>query len=174
LKCPAFLKLIFRFNIQLFSDFLISLSAGNEEFTILSCVELVKFNEDILDDRDLIKIFKAISSLLQLKDLFQTIRFEILLGIPQLSIEDSNFYYKYPSFGYHKLKNEFDDLNEYRGTMASKETCSFLKKIFLLKGYQGEAIACELFLTILESATNNPELLKYLVCLPSQEPCYEE
>jgi len=128
--------------------------------------------ESYSDDKEVIKVFKAIAPLLKVKDEYQIIRFEILFGIQQLSFETSSITNKYPSFGYHKLRNEFDKWVEFRGAMGNNYTCSFIRKIFSIRGQQ--SVACDLFLSILDAAVVNQELLKYLVGLSCQECCYQE
>jgi len=171
LKSQAFLKQIFKSNIKLFSEFLITLSKDNEEFTIISCTELTSLVEDLVDDKDLLIIYKAIIGILKLKDAYQIIRFEILFGIPQLTMENLNYVYKAPLFGYHNLKDPFGKLIDYRGTYSNKDNCGLLKKLMSLRINH---LICDLLLSILDSASDNPELLKYLVNLPAQEPCHKE
>ena len=172
LKSPEFLKNIYKVNISLFSEFLVVLSKNDEVFTNQSCYELTKLVASRYNEREILNIYKAVNSILLLKDSYQKIRFEILLGIEQLTFTDSNYKYNFPSFGFHNLKNHFEPHIEYRGTMANDESCCFLKKILNLRGQP--SLVCELFLLMLETASNSPELLKYLVCCLSQEPCNKE
>ena len=173
LKSPLFLKIIFKNNIKLFSEFLISLSKNTEEFTIISCIELTKLIKD-QDEKELLKIYKAITPLLQLNDSLQLTRFEILLGIPQLTCDDSTEKFRFPRFGYHSLFDEFGKLLTYRGTMHnSNDNCGFIERLHYLKGGY-TILMCELFLAMLESAVSSKELLKYYTSLCSQEPCNKE
>ncbi len=129
----------------------------------------------------LITLFKNIIPIFELKDNYQIVRFESIIGIPQLILENSNF-------GYQKLMNEFSNLIDFRGTISNNDTCCFLKKIFDLKNYLKisrdyveertihsiSSLIMELFLTMIGAATKNQELLKYIALMPSQEPCHEE
>lgn len=169
LKSTSFLKIIFKNNDKIFSELLYNLNKDNEDFTIQSCIEITKYVEDlaVYDDKEILKLFKAIIPILGLKDKFQMQRFEILLGVQQFSFEDSNYRYCFPSFGYHKIGDDNAKLFEFRGTYMNRSTCSFVKKLFSLKNR--DSITCELFLCMLEAASENNELLKYMKLLGSEE-----
>ncbi len=168
---------------------MIKLSKDNEEFTVKSCFEITEKIENMNRDKSVIGLFKALIPVLQLKDKYQILRFEIILGVPQVKMFDPSSTYKFSTFGYHKLKNEFDNLFEYRGTFSNKNTCSILQKLFVFKDqlsipktyYSIEkeekdvySVLMELFLTVLDTASKNPELLKFLAYLPSTEACHDE
>ena len=173
LKHPAFLKFVYKSYPKMFTNFLTGLSYEEEEFTFMSCKELIKIMDDIPnDDVELLKLFEAIFILLQVNDGYQLMRFEILIGFPQLIVsEPITPNYPFPSFSYHKIKDIDTKFIDYRGLFNNSNTSCLMKKI-----YSGlnPTLFIELFLQLLNSCTNNQSLLKYIFNMPHDTCRYDE
>jgi ubiquitin C-terminal hydrolase len=173
LKNPNFLKFIFKNCDRVFSALLLNLNYEDEEFTLQSCVEITKYIDEIyaFNGGDFVKLFYSIIPLLNLKDSLQRTRFEIIMGIPQIMIEESSGKSPFPYIGYHNLSDERSKLIDHKGTINLRNMCSVVKKMYLLKSK--DTISVQIFLAILEACTENRELLKYIRKMPAEEPLFE-
>ena len=171
IKHSNFMKFLFKNREILFSKLLVDLSFQNEEFTKKSCNEITKYIEDIglYDDTEIIKLFHAIQPLLNINDDYQRMRFEYIIGFPQLIIDEPTSRYVFPFFGFHKMRDIKSKIYEYTGLTNHRLTCCFLKKLFNIRGV--EKAPCEIFLNILEAADLNPALLKYIRFMPAESQC---
>lgn len=168
IKHSHFMKFLFKNNENIFSKLLLDLSYQNEEFTKKSCNEITKYIEDIglYDDTELLKLLHAIEPLLALQDNYQRIRFEYIIGFPQILIEEPTNKYVFPYFGFNKMRDEGSKVYEYTGLTNHRLTSCLLKKLFNIRGV--EKSPCEIFLNILETADRNPPLLKYIRFMPAE------
>jgi hypothetical protein len=168
IKHSHFMKFLFKNNENIFSRLLLDLSYQNEEFTKKSCNEITKYIEDIglYDDTELLKLLHAIEPLLALQDNYQKIRFEYIIGFPQIIIEEPTNKYVFPYFGFHKMRDESSKVYEYTGLTNHRLTSCLMKKLFNIRGV--EKAPCEIFLNILEAADKNPYLLKYIRFMPAE------
>jgi hypothetical protein len=153
---------------------LIYLTTGDEELTIQSCIEITKYIDDIAyyDDTEFLKIVNTIIPILNIKDQFAMIRFEIILGYPSILIEEPNLRSKWPLIGYNKLQDESSKWLEYKSVYNLKGSCSLLKKLSILRSK--EKMAIEVFLNLLEACIDNPPLMKYFRSLPGEELQYDD
>jgi hypothetical protein len=168
IKHSPFIRLLFKSKENLFSKLLTDLNYQNEEFTRKSCNEITKYIEDIglYDESELLKMFNAIVPLLALNDNYQRLRFEYIIGFPQMIIEDPTPRYPFPLFGFHKMKDESSKVYDYTGLTSHRLFCCYLKKLFSIRGI--EKLPCEIFLTILEASEEIPALLKYIRFMPGE------
>ena len=174
LKSPNFLKFIFKNCDKVFSSLLVNLNYEDIDFTIQSCVEMTKYIDDIYtyNSQEFVKLFDSIIPLLDIKDSYQRMRFEIILGIPQCIIDDTIGKNSMPLIGYHNLSDDKSKYFEYKGSINLRNTSSVLKKLFLLKSK--ENVAIQIYLSILEACTLNFELLKYIRRLKAEEPLFDD
>jgi hypothetical protein len=124
-------------------------------------------------DTEFIKLVKAILPVLEIKDEFQLLRFEIILGYPMVIIEEATMRSKWPIFGYHKLSDYSAKYIDYRSALNIRGCCSLLKKLAQLRN-QKDRLVIEVFLILLEASIKNYALLKYLKLMPSDEVQWEE
>jgi len=162
LKHPSFLKLIYKNSQKIFCDLIVKLNKNNIEFTKLSCMEITKFIDDIsmYDENETFKLVNSILKILEIEDEHQFLRLNILLGYPQLMVEEPNYKSNQTRFGYNLLKENQGQCIEIRGLYNIRNTSCLMKKFFSLK-YR-EKIIIEVFLTILNAARTNLPLLKYI------------
>lgn len=172
LKHPGFLKLLYKEDLKMFDAIVCLFSYNNLEFTLSTCKELLKYIEDnmIYNEEEVHKIFKSIYPILALKDDLQRLRFELLIGYPQQSIEELNTRYNMPYFGFHKMNDKDSKTIEFKSLLQSKHNCCLMKKIFNLR-YR-ERICSEIFISLLEESFNNPPLFKYIITMPAEEAKY--
>lgn len=169
LKHPAFLKLIYKNSQKIFCELLCKLNRGDLEFTKLSCLEITKFIDDIsmYDENETFKLVNSILKILEIEDEYQFLRLNILLGYPQLIVEEPNYKSNLPHFGYHLLKESQGKYIEIRGLYNVRNTSCLMKKFFSLKFREKTII--EVFLTILNAARTNFPLLKYIRNLNAED-----
>ena len=174
LKHPNFLKLLYRSNDKIFSSFLTRLSREDDSFTMSSCSEIIKIIDEIStnDDNELVKLFIAVKDCLNIKDSYQMMRFELIIGYPQIIVnEPINSSHIFPLFGINKF-NELDQKYfDYRGLINSINTSCFMKKIY--SGIKTK-VFIELFLEMLLACTYNHSFLKYLYKMPSEDTKSDE
>jgi hypothetical protein len=174
LKHPSFLKFIYKNCPKIFSEFLVYLSTNDEIFTKQSSIEITKYIDDIsfYDDGDLYKLLQAIIPVLAINDQYQMLRFNILIGYPQVIVEEPNSRSNLPYFGYHNMSEYSSKVYEMKGMINIRNTCCLMKKILSLKSREKAPI--ENHLLLLEACITNKPLLKYLRNMPSEEPYYED
>lgn len=174
IKSPSFLKYVYKNMDELFTEFLINLSKNNEDFTIQSCVEITRYIDDIsyMDNTEFIKLTKSIMPILKIKDEYQILRLETILGYPQIIIDEPNMRHNFPVFGYNKIPDENTKWIDYKCTLNLNSCCPLLKKLLTFKA--NERLSCEIFLILLEAAEDNKELLKYLRFMSSEETEHDE
>lgn len=162
LKHQAFLKLIYKNSQKIFCELLSKLSKDDLEFTKMSCLEITKFIDDIsmYDENETFKLVNSILKILEIEDEFQFLRLNILLGYPQLIIEEPTFKSNMPLFGYNAFKENQGKYVEIRGLHHVRNTSCLMKKFFSLKFREKTII--EVFLTILNASRTNLPLLKYI------------
>lgn len=165
LKCikhPSFLKMIYKTSQEIFCDLLIKLNTNNYEFTKSSCLEITKFIDDITgyDENEIFKLVKCILKILEIEDEHQILRFNILLGYPQLMVEEPSYKTNLTLFGVNLIRENQGKYIEIRGLYNIRNTSCLMKKIFSIK-YR-EKILIEVFLMILNAARTNLYLLKYI------------
>jgi len=170
-KClydPRFLKFLFKYSKK-FPLFNTELSIDDETFSLNSCLEITKYVEDIAysDETELIRLFKNIAPVLEINDHQQFQRIEIIIGMPQVIVSDSNnSKYNWPVFGYNKLTDPISNFVEYRSLYNYRNNCCFLKKIF---SKAKEKVQIELFLEMMIACFTNPLLYKYLKNVPAED-----
>jgi hypothetical protein len=142
--------MIYKSSQEIFCDLLIKLNHNNYEFTKLSCLEITKFIDDITGYDD-----------------HQILRFNILLGYPQLIIEEPSYKSNLTLFGINLIRENQGKFIDIRGLYNIKNTSCLMKKIFSIK-YR-EKILIEVFLMILTAARTNLYLLKYIRNFNSEE-----
>ena len=169
LKHPAFLKLIYKNSQKIFCDLLCKLNKDDLEFTKMSCLEITKFIDDIsmYDENETFKLVNSILKILEIEDNYQYLRFNILLGYPQLIVEEPNFKSNLPHFGYYLFKDNQGKYIEIRGLYSIRNTSCLMKKFFSLKFREKTII--EVFLIILNAARTNLPLLKYIRNLNAED-----
>ena len=162
LKHPAFLKLIYKNSQKVFCHLLCKLSKDDFEFTKMSCLEITKFIDDISmnDENETFKLVNSILKILEIEDEYQFLRLNIILGYPQLIVEEPNFKSNLPQFGYYAFKDNQGKYVEIRGLYNIRNTSCLMKKFFSLKFREKTII--EVFLTILNASRTNLPLLKYI------------
>ena len=162
LKHPSFLKMIYKTSQDIFCDLLVKLNRNNYEFTKLSCLEITKFIDDITgyDENETFKLVKCILKILEIEDGHQILRLNILLGYPQLMVEEPSYKSNVTLFGANLIKENQGKYIEIRGLYNIKNTSCLMKKIYSIK-YR-EKILIEVFLMILNAARTNLYLLKYI------------
>lgn len=165
LKCikhPSFLKMIYKCSNKIFCDLLIKLNTNNYEFTKLSCLEITKFIDDITgyDENEIFKLVKCILKIIEIEDKYQILRFNILLGYPQLMVEEPTYKSNLTLFGSNLIRENQGRYIEIRGLYNVKNTSCLMKKIFNVRFR--EKILIEVFLIILQAARKNLYLLKYI------------
>lgn len=162
IKHPSFLKLIYKSSEEIFCDLLIRLNQNNYAFTKLSCLEITKFIDDITgyDENEVFKLVRCILKILEIEDNHQVLRFNILLGYPQLMVEEPSYRSNKTLFGYNLISDNSGKFIEIRGLYNIKNTSSLMRKIYSIK-YR-EKIIIEVFLMILNAARTNLYLLKYI------------
>ena len=108
--------------------------------------------------------------LLTLKDQYQRIRLEALLGFPQLLIEDTNDRHNFPIFGYNRLSTNRHKWLEIKTitNITSYQAPSIISKVYSI--HHNEKAISEIFLKLLEASLTSPELLKYIRFIPREEP----
>jgi len=118
------------------------------------------------DKNEIIKLFESLKPFFRIKDELQQVRFQMLIGIPQLNFEEMRYNYGFPTFGFHV--NERQHI-EYISLIETSDTCCFLKKIFYcFKNH--DFIMTEFFMKLLEECVYNFEMLQYIVSIPSENP----
>lgn len=174
MKHPSFLKFIYKNSPQLFTEFLIALSTNNEEFTIQSCTEITKYIDDIAfyDDSELYKLLNAIIPIFQINDEFQMMRFNIIIGYPQMIMDEPNSRSNLPYFGFNNMSEYTSKVFEMKGMINLRYTSCLLKKIISIKSREKAPI--EIFLLLLNACITNHALLKYLRHLPHEEPYFDD
>jgi len=162
LKHPSFLKLIYKNSQKIFCDLISKLNKNDYEFTKLSCLEITKFIDDIsmYDESETFKLVNSILKILEIEDEYQILRFNILLGYPQLMVEEPNYKSNMVQFGYNLFKENQGKFIEIRGLCNIRNTSCLMKKFFSLKFREKTII--EVFLTILNASRTNLPLLKYI------------
>lgn len=166
------MKYIYKHSDKIFSSLLYYLNYKDEEFTYKSCIEITKYIDDIsyYNGSEFVKLFNLILPVLSIKDNFQQIRFEIIIGLPQLVTEENPSKFSFPLIGYHVLGDDNGKYIEYKGLINIKNTCTVIRKINMLKMKGVSAI--QAFLSLLNNCKDNHELLKYIRKVPSEEPKY--
>lgn len=163
LRHPAFIKFIYKNSSKFFSEFLVNLSTNDQSFTIQSCIEIIKYIDDITyyDESDLYKLVLAILPVLGIEDQYQLSRFCMILGFPQLTVDEPNSRSNMPFFGFHIMNDINSKVWELRSSIVLKNynTC-LIKKLSFIKGR--EKVAIEIFLLLLEACITNSPLLKYI------------
>ena len=154
--------MIYKCSEEIFCDLLIKLNRNNYEFTKTSSLEITKYIDDITgyDENEIFKLVKCILKILEVEDDYQILRFNILLGYPQLMVEEPSYKTNSTLFGYGLIKENQGKFVEIRGLYNLRNTSSLMKKIFSIK-YR-EKILIEVFLMMLEAARTNLYLLKYI------------
>jgi len=158
----------------MFSSFLTQLNIEDQDFTAMSCKELIKYIEEIpvTEETELLKLFSAIEHLLNIKDQCQIMRFEILIGYPQIIVDEStNPNVPFPKFGYHKITDLDSKYIEFRGLFNTYNTSCFMKKFYSLKKSK---LQVDMFLLIMNACSYNQSLLKYIFNMPSEDCKHEE
>jgi hypothetical protein len=161
--------MIYKSSQEIFCDLLIKLNHNNYEFTKLSCLEITKFIDDITgyDENEIFKLVKCILKIIEIEDDHQILRFNILLGYPQLIIEEPSYKSNLTLFGINLIRENQGKFIDIRGLYNIKNTSCLMKKIFSIK-YR-EKILIEVFLMILTAARTNLYLLKYIRNFNSEE-----
>ena len=175
LKTNSFIKLCYAHNEKLFTQLLVDHSTNNETFTLESCEEITKYIDDITynSDSEFIKLVKAILPVLEIKDDYQLLRFEIILGYPSIILEEATMRSKWPIFGYHKLSDYSPKYLEYKSALNIRGCFCLIKKLTQLRNQKDRLIA-EVFLLLLEACIKNYALLKYIKLMPSDEIQWDE
>ena len=114
------------------------------------------------------KLTKSVIPLLLIKDDHQLMRFELILGYPQMIIEEPNMRNRFPIFGYKKLPDSGSKWIDYKCAFSLNQNCSIIKKLLILKC--NDRLCCEIFLILLEACLSDMDLLKYIIILPSEDP----
>ncbi len=112
------------------------------------------------DENETFKLVNSILKILEIEDEYQILRLNILLGYPQLIVEEPNYKSNQTQFGYYLFKENQGKYVEIRGLYSIRNTSCLMKKFFSLK-YREKTII-EVFLTILNAARTNLPLLKYI------------
>ena len=177
LKClshPAFLKLIYKNSLNIFCELIIDMNKGNYEFTKTSCFEITNFIDDIsvYDENETFKLVNCILKILDIEDEHQMLRFNILLGYPQLIVEEPNQKSNVALFGYNLLSENKNKYTEIRGLYNVRNSCCLMKKIFSRRFKEKTII--EIFLKFLNASKNNLLLLKYIRNFNSEETISQE
>lgn len=147
------------------------LSTNDEDFTIQLCTEICKYADELnfMDTQDFTRLAKLLVPILDISDEFQRLRFEAILGFPQMIIEDVNDRYKFPLFGYNRLPNSSTKWMDIK-TIFNKQQLvpSLINRLYYFQS--NERTVCEVFLVILEACLTNLALMKYIRYMPKEEP----
>ena len=174
LKNSKFLKETYKADILLFSKLVTDLSYNDLEFTISSSKEILKIIEEngSYEDAELNKIIAALIPLFKVQDEYQRLRFEHIIGYPQIAMDEMNMKYNMPYFGFNKMIDKESKIYEFKSLIQNKQNCCLIKKIINLK-YREKACS-EIVINFLEAASENLSLLKYIRSIPSEEPKHKE
>lgn len=163
-SAKSFLKTVYFASKSVFSNLLCEINLSNEEFMNNSCEEITKYIDDI-DTRDEFdeKLFTACEELLKIEDEFQLHRFEKLLGLPLVNMNEP-FYRSLPVIG--KANNTIKDEEIYKitTTYRSHETASFVQKLLDLR-YK-KSMRTKIVIAIMKACLTNPKLFQYVWLLP--------
>lgn len=152
----------------MFSELLYECNIGNDEFMDKACIEIVKYMDDIgYKEKCNYTLFESIEKLLSLEDANQVARFEMLIGIPQLSWDDPNYKYRYPSFGFNKCTDRESRLYEFKTTILLMSCSCVINKLYALK-YK-DLVISEFLVAILRACIKNANLFKYISLIPSED-----
>ncbi len=163
MKNPSFLKLAFKSNRKFYTELITILSSENDkEFTIKCCTQLTLFIDDVLtlSQSDLVQIVNCVLPLLAIEDEYQLLRFGILLGFPQLIIEEATVETKFANLGFNSMTDSYSKIIEVKNSVNIKNSASLMKKAF--ECYSKDAVFIEIFLALIQAAIGNLALLKYL------------
>jgi hypothetical protein len=170
LRHPNFLKEIYKSNINLFSELTRRFSYNDYEFTLDSCREILKYIDEVVvyDDSELHKLFNSVYPILAINDHLQRFRFELLVGYPQMMMDELNMKYNLPYFGFNIMTDKESKIYEFKSLIHNKQTTCLIKKMHNLRFR--EKICSEIFINFMEEAVKNLGLLKYIINMPSEEP----
>ena len=168
------MKTIYKTNTGIFSEYIITLSKEDINFTLQACNDITKYIDDIsyYDDSELFKLTNSIIPLLNLKDEFQMTRFNIIIGYPQIIVDEPNSRSAMPYFGFHNMSESHTKIHEYKGLINSMTSCCLMKKLTSLKNHDKAQI--EIFLLLLDVCEENHELLKYIRHMNYEEAYYDD
>ncbi len=157
-----FLNIVYRTEKKIYSDFIANLSKFDKEFSIKICYNLINLLDGIslYSPNDIIDFINIIIPLLEIEDDYQLLRFEIILGYPQMIIEEATIENKMANFGYHNMTDVYNKIIEIKNTIDTKNTICLMKKIY--DCYSKEKVFIEIFMNLIQAAVLNPALLKYL------------
>jgi ubiquitin carboxyl-terminal hydrolase 34 len=174
LRHPAFLKFIYKNNPKIFTEFLVNLSHNDEEFTIQSCIEITKYIDDITfyDDSEFFKLVNAIFPILAIEDDLQVTRFNIIIGYPQVFVDEPNSRSNMPFFGFNNMSEYTSKVYEMKGLINLRNTCCIIKKMLSLKSR--DKAPMDIFLLIMNECITNHALLKYIRNMVVEEAYYED
>ncbi|MCQ2816811.1 MAG: hypothetical protein MJ252_06050, partial [archaeon] len=172
---PVYLKYVFNKNEEHFENLLEMLSKDNLEFSIFSAAELLK-NMDNLNvyhsKEELISVIKCCHKLMLIKDEYQPIRLEILLGIPQHEIKITRRAGILPLIGYHSITTNSQTLfNNIPPIFRSENIKTVLGKLTEIRSMM--RIGGEIFISLLKSCLDDHLLFKYLSLLPYESLEYK-
>lgn len=174
IKNSKFLKLAFKFDKKVFIDFIITFNKNNELFSMKSCVELTHYLNEILTCSSvaMTDFINCILPILEIEDEYQFLRFCIILGYPQLIIEEATLENSYANFGYHAMSDIYTRIIEFKNSVNLKNSICLLKKIY--ECYSKDTVFIEIFLSMIQAAVNNHALLKYLRAFTCEDYIGEE
>lgn len=174
LKNSVFLKQVFKSNKKLYTEIIAVLSKNDKEFSIEICSQITKFFDDLLtiSENEIIEIIKCICPLLEIEDDYQLLRYGILVGYPQLIIEEATIDTKFANLGYHSMEDVYSRIIEVKNSISIKNSTCLMKKVF--DSYSKETVFIEIFLVLIEAAVANFSLLKYLRAFTCEDYIGEE
>ena len=174
LKHTSFLRFVYKNCPKIFPEFAAYLSYGDPDYSIQCCIEITRYLEDMYcsyDLSDMLKLLNAIFLLLRIRDDKQITRMFILIGYPQIAIDEPNSRYNLPYFGFHNMSDFTSKAYEVKGLVNLNNTCTLIKKLYNLHDKDQQA---EIFLNILNECKKNHVLLRYLRSFPGEEPFFED
>jgi len=162
IKNSDFLKIAFKFNKKYYTEIIKHLCKNNKEFSIDCSIQLTEFLDDVLtiSGNEIIEIINCISPLLEIEDEYQLLRFGIILGYPQLIIDEATVETKFANFGYNAMIDIFSRIIEVKNSVGNKNSVCLMKKVF--DCYSKDADFIEIYLVLIQAAVGNLALLKYL------------
>lgn len=162
LKNSIFLKLVYKTEKQIYTDLLTYLNKNELEFTVHSCIEITKLIDElsIYDESEIQKLLDCIFQLLEIEDEYQLTRFGIILGYPQIIVEENNPTAKTVNFGYYNMTDFYSQIVEIKSLVNIPNTTCLMKRVFSC--YSRDKIFIEIFLAMMQATITNPALLKYL------------
>lgn len=163
IRNAAFIRNLYKaIDSSHFTEFVVTLLYDNESLTYQICQEILTLLDQIRyhDFTDMSRFVTSIIPILGIEDAYQRVRFEIILGYPQLIFEDPNERHKFNVFGYRKVSDPSNRWLEIKCPISSSILVyTFVKRLY---NSSNDKSSFSVFEKILQATTKNAALLKYL------------